>query len=98
MALLVSFFFGFAPMLLFAWILYWLDRYEKEPKLLIGGVFLWGVVVAAGGAFIINTLLGLGVYMFTNNPFATDFATGSIIAPIVEESLKGPSTKKGQQK
>jgi RsiW-degrading membrane proteinase PrsW (M82 family) len=89
MALLVSFFFGFAPMLLFAWILYWLDRYEKEPILLIGGVFTWGVVVAAGGAFIINTLLGLGVYMFTNNPFATDFATGSIIAPIVEESLKG---------
>lgn len=89
MALLVSFLFGFFPMIFFAWILYWLDRYEKEPLLLVGGVFLWGVVVAAGGAFIINTVLGLGVYMFTNSPFATDFATGSLIAPLVEETLKG---------
>ncbi|MBM3150710.1 MAG: PrsW family intramembrane metalloprotease [Chloroflexi bacterium] len=89
MPFLVSIFFGFAPMLLFAAILYWLDRYEKEPKLLLGGVFLWGAIVAAGGAFIINTVLGIGIFAVTNDTFATDLATGSIVAPLVEEILKG---------
>ena len=89
MAFIGALFFGFVPMFLFASILYWLDRYEKEPKILLGAVFLWGVVVAAGGAFIINTVLGLGVYVFTGSEAITDLSTGSIIAPIVEESLKG---------
>jgi RsiW-degrading membrane proteinase PrsW (M82 family) len=89
MGLLASLFFGFAPALLFAYILYWLDRYEKEPKILLGGVFLWGAVVAAGSAFIINTFLDLGVYLFTQSDWVTELAGGSIIAPIVEESLKG---------
>jgi len=89
MAILGSLFFGFVPMFLFASILYWLDRYEKEPKILLGAVFLWGAVVAAGGAFIINTLLGIGVYVFTGSEAITDLSTGSVIAPIVEESLKG---------
>lgn len=89
MPFLVSLFFGFAPMFLFAYILYWTDRYEREPKILLGAVFFWGMAIAAGGAFIINTVLGLGVYVFTGSESASDLATGSIIAPIVEESLKG---------
>jgi RsiW-degrading membrane proteinase PrsW (M82 family) len=89
MALLVSLFLGFVPMFIFASILYWLDRYEKEPKMLLIGVFTWGVIIAAGGAFIINTVLGLGVYLFTGSEVATELSTGSLIAPIVEESLKG---------
>jgi hypothetical protein len=39
MAFLASLFFGFTPMLFFAYILYWLDRYEKEPIPLLIGVF-----------------------------------------------------------
>ncbi len=89
MALIGAIFFGFVPALLFACFLYWLDRYEKEPKALLGAVFVWGFVIAAGGAFIINTIGGIGVYLFTESEAATDIMTGSIIAPIVEESLKG---------
>jgi RsiW-degrading membrane proteinase PrsW (M82 family) len=89
MGLIVSGFIGYATALLFASILYWLDRYEKEPLVLLGGVFLWGAVVAAGSAFIINTVLGVGIYVFTGSNSATDLATGSIIAPLVEEILKG---------
>lgn len=88
-ALLISLFFGFAPMLFFAYLVYWTDRYEKEPKLLLGGVFFWGAIVAAGGAFIVNTMLGLGVYMFTASEQLTDITTGALIAPVVEEILKG---------
>ena len=89
MGLIVSGLIGFFTALLYAYILYWLDRYEKEPLLLLGGVFIWGAVIAAGSAFIINTFLGLGIYIFTNSSVATDIATGSIVAPLVEESLKG---------
>ena len=88
-ALIGAIFFGFAPALIFAGFINWLDRYEKEPKLLLGAVFVWGFLIAAGGAFIINTIGGIGVYLFTSSESATDFMTGSIIAPIVEESLKG---------
>ena len=89
MALFVSLLFGFVPMFMFAGFINWLDRYEKEPKVLLGAAFVWGVLIAGGGAYIINTVLGLGVYIMTGSEGATDFATASIIAPIVEESLKG---------
>lgn len=89
MGLIASGLIGFSTALLYAYILYWLDRYEKEPLLLLGGVFIWGAVIAAGSAFIINTFLGLGIYIFTNSSVLTDIATGSLIAPLVEESLKG---------
>lgn len=89
MALLVSIFFGFAPMFLYAAFVYWLDRYEKEPKALLGAAFFWGVIIAAGGAFIINTAFGIGIYIFTNSEAAADFGTTSVVAPVVEEILKG---------
>jgi protease PrsW len=89
MGLFLSFFFGFGPMLLFAGMVNWLDRYEKEPIRLLGGVFTWGAVVAAGLAYIINTVFGLGFYILTNSINAAEFTTSSVIAPFVEESLKG---------
>ena len=89
MPLLVSLFFGFVPMFFFAAFIYWLDRYEKEPKILLGATFFWGVVIAAGGAFIINTAFGMGIYMFTGSEGAAEIGTASIVAPIVEEFLKG---------
>jgi len=89
MGVLASIFLGFAPMLVFAGIINWLDRYEKEPKVLLGGVFTWGAVVAAGGAFLINTVLGLSIYMITGSEAASELTSGSIIAPVVEEILKG---------
>lgn len=89
MAIFGALFFGFVPALINVAILNWLDRYEKEPRLLLALMFFWGFIVAAGGAFVINTLGGLGVYLFTESESATDFVTTSIFAPIVEESLKG---------
>ncbi|HWQ04135.1 MAG TPA: PrsW family intramembrane metalloprotease [Longilinea sp.] len=89
MPLAISILFGFIPMFLFAAFVYWLDRYEKEPLLLLGGVFLWGAVVAAGSAFILNTGIGLGVYMLTGSESAAEISTTSLIAPFVEETVKG---------
>ena len=89
MAFLVTLFFGFVPMFIFAYILYWSDRYEKEPIPLLFGVFSWGMIIAAGGAYILNTIFGITVFSLTGSEIASDLATGSISAPLVEESLKG---------
>lgn len=89
MGLLLSIFFGFVPMFLFAAFIYWLDPYEKEPRKLLIGVFFWGALVAAGGAFIINTAMGVGILFITGSEGATELTTGSLVAPFVEEILKG---------
>jgi RsiW-degrading membrane proteinase PrsW (M82 family) len=89
MALLGALFFGFVPMFLFAAFVNWLDRYEKEPKLLLGAAFVWGVVIAGGGAYILNTAFGIGIYAITGSEGAAEFGTTSIVAPIIEEGLKG---------
>ncbi len=89
MAFLGALFFGFVPMFLSAAFINWLDRYEKEPKLLLGAAFVWGMVIAAGGAFILNTAFGIVVYGLTGSEGAAEFGTTSISAPIIEEGLKG---------
>jgi len=89
MAFLAALFFGFVPMFLFAYILYWLDHYEKEPIPLLVGVFAWGMLVAAGGSYVLNTLFGISVFGITGSAALSDLTTGSISAPLVEESLKG---------
>jgi RsiW-degrading membrane proteinase PrsW (M82 family) len=89
MAILLCLFFGFVPMFLYAAFVYWLDRYEKEPVALLGAAFMWGVVIAAGGAFIINTVFGIGIYIVTGSEALTNLGTASIVAPVVEEILKG---------
>jgi RsiW-degrading membrane proteinase PrsW (M82 family) len=89
MAFLVSLFFAFVPVFLMAAFIYWLDRYEKEPLILLGATFFWGAVVAAGGAFVINTIFGIGIYAMTGSGNIADLATASLVAPFVEEGLKG---------
>ncbi len=89
MGLIASIFLGFLPALLFAGLIYWMDRYEKEPYHLLGIVFTWGAFIAAGSAFIINTLLSIGIMLFTGSEAAAEFTTTSMIAPLVEETLKG---------
>lgn len=87
--LMAALFFGFVPCFLFAYILYWLDRYEKEPKILLGAVFMWGVVVAAGGSYIINSLFGMTIFGLTGSEGLANVTGATISAPLVEETLKG---------
>lgn len=89
MALMVAIFLSFTSAFLMVLFINWLDRYEKEPILLMIAAFLWGVVIAAGGAYIINTVLGISVYVFTGDDVMADISTVVIFAPFVEEFLKG---------
>ncbi len=89
MPFLVALFFAFVPAFFMAAIIYWLDRYEKEPLALLGAAFCWGAVIAAGGAFLINTVFGIAIYSLTGSGAAADEATVAVVAPFVEEGLKG---------
>jgi len=89
MGLIVSILAGFIPMLLYAWFLYFLDRYEKEPIKMLFGVFSWGAIIAAGTAYFINSITSMGVYLLTQSEYATQLTISTMVAPVVEETLKG---------
>ncbi len=80
---------GFGPMFFLAALIYWLDRYEKEPRLLLGGVFGWGAVVAVIGALFLQILLNQSVLLLTGSKVAEEVAGSSLFAPLTEEILKG---------
>src|SRR6185436_10697745 len=89
MAFLLAVILSFGPALACAATVYWLDRYEKEPKVLLGAVFGWGAIVAALGALVAQTILGGVMQLVSASEAAADFAGGSVFAPVTEESLKG---------
>jgi RsiW-degrading membrane proteinase PrsW (M82 family) len=69
-------------------LVHWLDRCEKEPKL-CSARHSCGRGDAGGGAYILNTAFGIGIYVLTGSEGAAEFGTTSIVAPIIEEGLKG---------
>jgi len=89
MAFAAAMLLAFVPAFSMAGFVYWLDRYEKEPLVVLGAAFFWGAVVAAGGAYIFNTVFGIGIYALTGSGDIADQATTSLVAPFVEEALKG---------
>jgi protease PrsW len=87
--IVLSVLFGIVPMALYAAVLTVFDRYEKEPPLLMLGVFLWGLIVAAGSALILNTVFGIGLFVFWQSEELANIGTAVISAPLVEETVKG---------
>ncbi len=74
---------------LYALVLYWADRHEKEPKRLLLGMFLWGATVAIVGAALFSEALDAGIALFVPSPDKREFLSLAFTAPVVEESLKG---------
>ncbi len=86
--LFVSVFLPYGPMLFLLWLVWWLDRYEREPIWLVSLVFIWGAV---GGIFfgILGSLI-VSVPFQLVFPAAMAQAAGPIVvAPLVEETTKG---------
>lgn len=80
---------GIGPMTVYAVLLTFFDRYEKEPPLLMFGVFMWGMIVAAGSALILNTLFGVGLFVVTGSEGMASLGSAVLSAPLVEETVKG---------
>lgn len=60
----------------------WLDRYEPEPRVLLGSGLAWGAFVATAAAIVLQGVGGL---------FAgfDEVQSIAVVAPIVEEATKG---------
>lgn len=76
------------PTLIYATIIWWLDRYEKEPLPLIVVAFLWGAVPAVILALVLEIGAGIPLRQFILADASREFAEVSFIGPVVEESVK----------
>lgn len=86
---ITAFLLSFIPLWFYSYIVYWLDRFEREPIKLLVGVFLWGALVATIAAAIAEVMFGAGVLAITGNKTLSEWANDAFFAPLVEESLKG---------
>jgi len=79
---------GLVPMLTFLAVVWWLDRYDREPIWLVLTVFLWGAIFAAGGSYVTNTIGHVLLSVFLSGGPAAEWITVMFVAPLVEEPLK----------
>ncbi|UCG23163.1 MAG: PrsW family intramembrane metalloprotease [Chloroflexota bacterium] len=75
------------PTLFFVSLVYWVDRYEKEPLWLLSATFLWGAIPSIMAALLLNALLTAPPTLY--GPHIGQMVGVTLIAPVVEESLKG---------
>ena len=86
-ALLLSILAAGLPVLAYVGLIYWADRYEKEPLWLLAAAFLWGAIPAALLALLFNALFSAPFYLLLDSRPA-ELVSGAIIAPVVEEMAK----------
>ena len=80
---------GIAPMMVYALIVWWFDRYEKEPWPLLIGVFVWGAAPSILLALIAELLLDIPLHSLVGPGLTYNLLGSSLIAPLVEEFFKG---------
>jgi RsiW-degrading membrane proteinase PrsW (M82 family) len=73
---------------LYAWLVWWLDRYEKEPWWLLATAFLWGALPAVVLSAVAELILDIPLSVLGQG-LAYEVAGSSLIAPVVEECAKG---------
>ena len=86
--ILLSLVVAFIPALGYTLLVWWLDRYEREPFRLLVVAFFWGAVPAIALAILLEYRLG--------DPFAAletvllrEFGMDSLVVPVIEELTKG---------
>jgi len=87
-SILLILFLSFVPMLLYAMVLWWLDRYEKEPLGLLTVAFLWGAVPSIVLALIMQVVLDVPVMAISNSNLTYELLGASVVAPLTEEGIK----------
>lgn len=80
---------GILPMVVYALVLWWFDRYEKEPLGLLIAAFLWGAVPAVIFSLIAELVLDIPISYFVVSPAAYDLVGAAVAAPLTEEIFKG---------
>src|SRR5438874_1488380 len=76
------------PTLLYALLVWWLDRHEKEPIPLLVVAFVWGAIPAVIIALVLEIAAGNTLNQIVATDQAREVTIASLIAPIVEECVK----------
>jgi protease PrsW len=78
----VSLVFAVVPMILYLWVVWMMDRYDREPIGLLALNFLWGAV----GAVVISLAASIGLARLLG---LNEMEQRLFLAPVVEECAKG---------
>jgi RsiW-degrading membrane proteinase PrsW (M82 family) len=84
--LMLSLLMGWLPALVMSFLLYWSDRYEKEPLPLLAVTFLWGALPALIAAFLLRLFVSTSIDLTSSAAFGTGLL--GWVEAITEESLK----------
>lgn len=87
-ASLLAILFAALPLLVVIPAFVWLDRFEAEPTRLLVFAFLWGALVSAFGAAVLNTGAVVAFETVTD-PESAVATMAVVVAPVVEEAFKG---------
>ena len=86
---IVSAVIAIVPMLIYLFLIWQFDRYDREPISLVLLNYFWGAVGAVFLAYIGTNYLLEFLSIFINNPQTMDYAQSFFAAPLVEETTKG---------
>lgn len=81
---------GIVPMLVYALLVWRIDRWEKEPLPLVVAAFAWGAAPSILFAIVAQTILGLPVAVLDAEglSLAGQLYQASLVAPLTEEAVK----------
>ncbi len=74
------------PTIFLVWLIWWADRYEREPTRLLIAAFAWGALPAILLALIAELAVG---FPFDGGGLGDALVQTALIAPVVEEVVKG---------
>lgn len=86
-ALLWSIAAAIIPTAVYVMVLWWLDRYEKEPQRLLWSAFIWGAAPAVILSLVAESVLQIPLADL--GKAGAELASSSFLAPVVEELAKG---------
>jgi RsiW-degrading membrane proteinase PrsW (M82 family) len=87
LALVLSLLASIAPTLLYVWLVWRIDRYEKEPVRLLVAVFVWGALPAVALSVVLELAFDAPLGLLEAN--LGDLISSSVITPPIEEAAKG---------
>ncbi len=79
---------GLITTTLYVTLVWWLDRYEKEPLNLAVAAFLWGAIPAIVVSLIGEVVLDVPLMALGEENLAYELVSSGLVAPAVEEIVK----------
>jgi RsiW-degrading membrane proteinase PrsW (M82 family) len=76
------------PTVIYTCLVWWCDRYEREPWPLLGAAFLWGAIPAVLFSLFAEIILDIPLGTLRSSSLQ-DLVSSGAVAPIVEEVCKG---------